>query len=182
VIADPAHWDFIPEEIGTIKPREWLSSSLIDHVLLCDWLQAMDVTPVYWFPIKHSHGTMLLQTLSKEDITLIRSSLNLPGDGSLEMKPVVVGVYHSNHYFVAVFDYRTDCLYTLGKSIRKVGYIITHNWDSWDGRPLWRIVAKIFGWGVADWEPEQQELNWKQVCLYPNIMRKLILMSETEWS
>jgi hypothetical protein len=115
----------------------------------------------------------------KEQVTKFRQRYTLPEDVPLVIKPVVIIVLKSGHYFVTVFDYTSKNVFVLGRSGSKVGHTMEVNWEEWGGPMLWKCIAMLFGWSAPQFHKlEIQGVDWIQVCTFKLI--PIIAPSQTD--
>lgn len=66
-------------------------------------------------------------------------------------RPVILIIFHSQHYFTVVFDYSNMTVYVFASRITQSGYFTNDiPWKDWKGPHLWCRVADLLGWDAGE--------------------------------
>jgi hypothetical protein len=158
----------VPQAIKTFKTGSWLDAALMDYVLLELWIKAHVQAPVFLIPVRNATELRDVE-FSEKWAPDMRRRLFLPTQGPIDQKPVLVPVFHGNHYFLAVFDYQTQCAHVLGERITLQGPTTDIPWETWKGPLFWSRIAQSFGWQTQLEGINLSGVNWIQVHNLSNI-------------
>jgi len=69
-----------------------------------------------------------------------------------------------NHFCVVVFSPKRRCIYLLGRNFNGVNNLEDDlDWDTWQGRRIWRHICSLMGWNQEHLEPMLlKHHNWRQ--------------------
>jgi hypothetical protein len=137
------------EEIETTRPRVWLGGSILEFTLLHHWLEVQDQATVYFLSVETVTHLRDDTEPSSDELHQCRRRMHLPDDAQLRMMPVILILLHANHCFVVVFDYMSNRVHVLGRSIHRAGPTMNVQWEEWKGPVIWAQVANMFGWATS---------------------------------
>ena len=165
MLADPAYWPLVVEEMKYLNPGEYLGNNSIDLYLLQHWVKEKDISPVLYLWIEAVTTCSRQEAPLPEQCSAIRRRLLLPIDGSIPMRPIacVVHEHDRDHYFVVVLNHRRLHVAEYGRDHRVDRRHIDHNPAAWGGPRLWRNTCLLFGWNIPVPHPTWWAIDWKQV-------------------
>jgi hypothetical protein len=143
----------------TLMPGVLLGTPIMDYMLFWHWYLPEDKA-AFWVSFSMTAVLVRPGVLDDETCAHFRKQLLLPEHGPVELKPVVVPIFLEGYYFLAVFDYRTCYVHTLGANCAE-----EHNipWETWNGHILWVRIAAMFGWSPQPQDPAMSGVCWGEV-------------------
>lgn len=146
-LGNPLVWGPPVLEILTLRDKTWLAGSILNFHLLHHWIQTRHNAQMHFVDMSFTTSGYNLPT--QEEITSY-STRNIHAD-PIPMRPVVLVVHHSHHYFATVFDYEQMAAYVFGSKITLSGFFFSGiHWEDWRGPDLWAKVAALHGWERGD--------------------------------
>ncbi|KAF8055952.1 hypothetical protein FPV67DRAFT_1457535 [Lyophyllum atratum] len=156
---DPNHWATALRALRTLKDRVWIETTIIDMWLMRLWLdqgrQNIRYVPTIYV---RQHAP----DFSLEEILRYRRLYRLLVEGRTPLI-VISGVLHigGNHFCAVIFEPEAREIHVLGRRYMETSvHSISHDWDEWGGRQIWRNLATLHGWEVT--EMTVREVNWQQ--------------------
>ncbi|KAG2125005.1 hypothetical protein BD769DRAFT_1669167 [Suillus cothurnatus] len=155
-LARPTLWLPALEQLHTLNPQMSIGNAVLNFFLMTKW------SP------KHGQGPLRYADMMAVAPMLVNNMEIVPDlkeiqtfqqrhflSSSQEHPPTQVGFIFtiSQHYWVAIFDYRLQTAHILGHHITSMtqSAINTHsNWETWHGPSYWKKLALLHGWPHGD--------------------------------
>lgn len=153
-LEQPVFWSDTFQALDSLTVSQWIDSSVLDMYVIHLWQQS-DEPPVIYVGLMLSRG----EEPSEEEVKLCEKVY-----GTQAKMPIATIILHAQHYFVAVFDWDTNCVYLLGTADR--------DWFQHSGYKYWDRISQLFGWTV-DSSFDGKTINiatWIQVCFLIHIV------------
>jgi hypothetical protein len=162
VLANPVIWGLAVQDISSLKHGQWIDHTVVNFFVLLRWSNLRHISQTYFVDMVFTHENATL-TVDEHHISLFRKRYQTV---RLSSRRVAFICFHSNHYFVGLFDYDFRTAWLLGADIARSGCYERPDvrWDEWGGDRMWSYLSTLFGWGdVLDQPARVIEIDWKQV-------------------
>ena len=163
LLADPVIWGIAVQDIASLKHGQWINHSVLNFYVLLRWTSLRHISQTYFVDMVFTHENASM-SVDEHHISLFRKryqTVRLPS------RRVVFICFHSNHYFVSLFDYDFRAAWILGANIARSGcYELPDvQWNEWGGDRMWIYLSTLFGWCDILAQPARViGIDWKQVC------------------
>lgn len=167
MISNPSIWGVAVEEINTLKPKTYVSGSIMNLFLLNEWYRMMEDTYCNFLDL---FMMLSFSYPEPEEILRFRSDSGLFSSPQAQppQKPVVFIICQHQHYFTTCFDYQLNHAWVFGRNINPQTPGVLHTnagWEEWHGAMYWRKVAALFGWPVSKFNPVVTTYDFQQVTI-----------------
>ena len=168
MISNPSIWAVAVQEIKSLRPKNYVSGSIMNLFLLTKWYRTKMDTYCYFVDL---FMTVSFLPPDPEEIAQFQSYSGLLSNPRVPppLKPVVFIICRHQHYFTICFDYQSNHAWVFGRNPKPltVGLGINVGWNKWNGLMYWRRVAALFGWPVSDVNPTVNTYDFEQVFIFP---------------
>lgn len=128
------------DKLDTLKPGNFISSSVVDFYLFNQWFHARETSPYYFLPSFSLTSDHPLDAAFSEQMWSVLAS---SADDMVPIKNVFSWLGNETEKTIIVFDFQHSLITKIqsGTTISQVD-----EWLNQIGYGYWGIIATIFGW------------------------------------